>query len=79
MSPEERGKLGGITTCGTTMAQHRRDVEECRAYLASHPGATAYDVALELHYTDAAARRIIRAALELAHLKSIHLADSCVA
>ena len=65
MSPEERGKLGGITTCGTTMAQHRRDVEECRAYLAAHPGATVYDVALELHYSTEAARRIMRAAKKI--------------
>ena len=62
MNMSERGRLGGIARNGTTMAQHRRDVEECRAYLAAHPGATAYDVALELHYSDAAARRIMRAA-----------------
>lgn len=58
----ERGRPGGIASHGTTMAQHRRDVEECRAYLAAHPGATVYDVSLELHYSDAAARRIMRAA-----------------
>ena len=58
----ERGRLGGIARNGTTMAQHRRDVEECLAYLAAHPGATAYDVALELHYSTEAARRIMRAA-----------------
>ena len=62
MNMSERGRLGGIARNGTTMAQHRRDVEECQAYLAAHPGATARDVALELHYSDAAARRIMRAA-----------------
>lgn len=62
MTPIDSGRLGGIATHGTTLAQHRRDVEECQAYLAAHPGATVYDVALELHYSDAAARRIMRAA-----------------
>ena len=38
MNMSERGRLGGIARNGTTMAQHRRDVEECRAYLAAHPG-----------------------------------------
>lgn len=47
MNMSERGRLGGIASHGTTMAQHRRDVEECRAYLAAHPGATAYDVSSE--------------------------------
>ena len=42
----ERGRLGGIASHGTTMAQHRLDVEECQAYLAAHPGATVYDVSL---------------------------------
>ena len=58
----ERGRLGGIASHGTTMAQHRLDVEECQAYLAAHPGATVYDVSLELHYSTEAARRIMRAA-----------------
>ena len=62
MNMSERGRLGGIASHGTTMAQHRLDVEECQAYLAAHPGATAYDVALELHYSTEAARRIMRAA-----------------
>jgi len=62
MTPIDSGRLGGIASHGTTMAQHRLDVEECRAYLAAHPGATAYDVALELHYSNEAARRIMRAA-----------------
>ena len=62
MNMSERGRLGGIARNGTTMAQHRRDVEECRAYLAAHPGATVYDVSLELHYSTEAARRIMRAA-----------------
>jgi len=62
MNMSERGRLGGIATHGTTLAQHRRDVEECRAYLAAHPGATVYDVSLELHYSTEAARRIMRAA-----------------
>ena len=62
MNMSERGRLGGIVSHGTTMAQHCRDIEECRAYLASHPGATVYDVALELHYSTETARRIIRAA-----------------
>lgn len=62
MNMSERGRLGGIATHGTTLAQHRQDIEECRSYLAAHPGATVYDVALELHYSDAAARRIMRAA-----------------
>ena len=62
MNMSERGGLGGIASHGTTMAQHRQDIEECRSYLAAHPGATVYDVALELHYSDAAARRIMRAA-----------------
>ncbi len=56
--------MGRMAWPGTTPAQHRRDVEECQAYLAAHPGATAYDVALELHYSDAAARRIMRAAYQ---------------
>ena len=30
MNMSERGRLGGIARNGTTMAQHRRDVEECR-------------------------------------------------
>lgn len=76
MNMSERGRLGGIASHGTTMAQHRLDVEECRDYLASHPGATAYDVALELHYSEAAARRIMRVASDPSHLKSIHSADS---
>jgi len=42
----ERGRLGGIASHGTTMAQHRLDVEECQAYLAAHPGATALTVAV---------------------------------
>lgn len=62
MNMSERGRLGGIASHGTTMAQHRQDVEECRAYLAAHPGATVYDVSLELHYSTEAARRIMRAA-----------------
>lgn len=62
MTPIDSGRLGGIATHGTTLAQHRQDIEECRSYLAAHPGATVYDVALELHYSDAAARRIMRAA-----------------
>ncbi len=62
MNMSERGRLGRIARCGTTMAQHRRDVEECQAYLAAHPGATVYDVSLELHYSTEAARRIMRAA-----------------
>ena len=62
MNMSERGRLGGIARNGTTMAQHRLDVEECQAYLAAHPGATVYDVSLELHYSDAAARRIMLAA-----------------
>lgn len=62
MNMSERGRLGGIARHGTTMAQRRQDVAECRAYLAAHPGATAYDVSLELHYSTEAARRIMRAA-----------------
>ena len=62
MNMSERGRLGGLSRHGRTMAQRRRDVEECQAYLAAHPGATVYDVSLELHYSDAAARRIMRAA-----------------
>ena len=62
MNMSERGRLGGLPRHGTTMAQRRLDVEECQAYLAAHPGATVYDVSLELHYSDAAARRIMRAA-----------------
>ena len=62
MNMSERGRLGEIASHGTTMAQHRLDVEECQAYLAAHPGATAYDVSLELHYSTEAARRIMRAA-----------------
>ncbi len=62
MNMSERGGLGGIARHGTTMAQRRQDVAECRAYLAAHPGATAYDVSLELHYSTEAARRIMRAA-----------------
>jgi len=65
MNMSERGRLGGIARNGTTMSQRRRDVEECRGYLAAHPGATARDVAPELHYSDAAARRIMRAASQL--------------
>ena len=57
MTPIDSGRLGGIASHGTTMAQHRLDVEECRAYLAAHPGATVYDVSLELHYSIEAARR----------------------
>ena len=64
MNMSESGRLGGIARHGTTMAQRRRDVEECQAYLAAHPGATVYDVSLELHYSDAAARRIMRAAYQ---------------
>ena len=64
MNMSERGRLGGIARNGTTMAQRRRDVEECRAYLAAHPGATVYDVSLELHYSTEAARRIMRAAYQ---------------
>lgn len=62
MNMSERGRLGGIASHGTTMAQRRQDIEECRSYLAAHPGATVYDVALELHYSTEAARRIMRAA-----------------
>lgn len=62
MNMSERGRLGGIATHGTTLAQHRQDIEECRSYLAAHPGATVYDVSLELHYSTEAARRIMRAA-----------------
>ena len=60
MNMSERGRLGGIASHGTTMAQHRLDVEECQAYLAAHPGATVYDVSLELHYSTEAARRIMQ-------------------
>lgn len=62
MNMSERGRLGGIVTHGTSLAQHRQDIDECRSYLAAHPGATTFDVALELHYSDAAARRIMREA-----------------
>ena len=76
MNMSERGRLGGIARNGTTMAQHRRDVEECRAYLAAHPGATVYDVSLELHYSTEAARRIMMAAnsdLDMRELKKRYL------
>jgi len=46
MTPIDSGRLGGIASHGTTMAQHRLDVEECQAYLAAHPGATALTVAV---------------------------------
>ena len=46
MNMSERGRLGGIARNGTTMSQRRRDVEECRGYLAAHPGATALTVAV---------------------------------
>lgn len=62
MNRSERGRLGGIARHHTTRTQYRQDIEECRAYLAARPGATTFDVALELHYSDAAARRIMRAA-----------------
>ena len=38
MNMSERGRLCGIARNGTTLAQHRRDVEECRAYLAANGG-----------------------------------------
>ncbi len=62
MSPAERGRLGGLARHHTTRTQYSQDVAECRSYLAAHPGATTFDVALELHYSDAAARRIMLAA-----------------
>lgn len=62
MSPAEMGRLGGLARHHTTRTQYSQDVIECRAYLVAHPGATTFDVALELHHSDAAARRIIRAA-----------------
>lgn len=43
MNMSERGRLGGIASHGTTMAQHRRDVEECRAYLAALEGLEPSD------------------------------------
>ena len=39
MNMSERGRLGGIARHGTTMAQRRRDVEECQAYLAARRAA----------------------------------------
>lgn len=55
------GHMGGISRACTTPTTRAKDLRECRDYLAAHPDAKPYDVALELHYTDEAARRIIRA------------------
>lgn len=88
MNMSERGRLGGIARHHTTRTQYSQDVAECRSYQAAHPGATTFDVALELHYSDAAARRIMLAAAEISgvhpairalnptHLEGIHAADS---
>ena len=40
----------------------RRDLAEVAAYLAAHPGATTFDVALCCHMGDSHARRLIRQA-----------------
>ena len=37
-----------------------KDIAEVRTYLANHPNATVFDVALELHFTDDTARRMMK-------------------
>lgn len=63
VSGMSRNKEGGHMSHGTTWDQHLRDVAEVRAYLDAHPRATVFDVALELHYTHEAARRIMKEAV----------------
>ena len=38
----------------------QKDLDEVRAYMASHPGCTIFDVALECHMSDNHASRLIR-------------------
>ena len=45
---------------GDRTENYNRDVAEVRVYLANHPDATVFDVALELHFTDDTARRMMK-------------------
>lgn len=42
----QSNRLGGLAASDTTPAQHRRDVEEVRAYFAKHPNASLMDVVM---------------------------------
>ena len=46
MSRQERGAKGGYATNGTTLAQHRRDLQEVREYMQANPEAKLFDVVL---------------------------------
>lgn len=56
------GRMGGLVRACTTPAQRDADREEVRAYMQAHPGARIFDVALELHFSDEAARRLMKEA-----------------
>ena len=46
---------------GQPLSDARRYASEVAAYLKAHPTATTFDLALECHFSDAAARRLIHA------------------
>lgn len=54
-----RRTAGIITSCGG-QANRERWVSEAREYLASHPGATVFDLALECHLGDKQAKNFMR-------------------
>lgn len=54
--------MGGLVRACTTPAQRDADREEVRAYMRAHPGAKTFDVALECHLTDKAARLLMKEA-----------------
>ena len=46
MSRQERGAKGGYATTGTTLEQHRQDLQEVREYLQLNLDAKLFDVVL---------------------------------
>lgn len=53
-------RIGGIITSCGGRANRERWLSEARGYLARHPGATTFDMALECHLGDKQAKKFMR-------------------
>jgi hypothetical protein len=61
MWPKSRYKGGKANDpAGHTSAHNLEDLEEVKAYLLAHLNASVYDVALECHFSDGHARRLMK-------------------
>jgi hypothetical protein len=61
--PRDTYRHGGNTHGGgSSIRQRKADIEEMRSYLVSHPGATLFDIEMELHLTEGHARRLLQEA-----------------